>query len=114
RGGGTSRAGHRARAVLVIVEVALAVVLLVGAALFIGSFINVMRLDPGFRSDHVLTAQIVARPGSATTDLRPAFDEVIARAKRLPGITDAAWASGIPLRVNLLIDALGTPGQPID
>lgn len=114
RGGGTSRAGHRARAVLVIVEVALAVVLLVGAALFIGSFINVMRLDSGFRSDHVLTAQIVARPGSATTDLRPAFDEVIARAKRLPGITDAAWASGIPLRVNLLIDALGTPGQPID
>src|SRR4030095_11519859 len=42
------------------------------------------------------------------------FDEVIARAKRLPGITEAAWASGIPLRVNLLIDALGTPGQPID
>ena len=48
----------RARAALVVAEVALAVVLLVGASLFIGSFVNVMRVDPGFRSDHVLTAQL--------------------------------------------------------
>jgi predicted permease len=42
RGGGTSRGRRRARAVLVVAEVALAVVLLVGAVLFIGSFINVL------------------------------------------------------------------------
>ena len=42
----------RAR-LLVVAEVALAVVLLVGAALFIGSFINVMRIDPGFRTEGV-------------------------------------------------------------
>jgi len=95
----------------------LAVVLLVGAALFTGSFVNVMRVDPGFRSDHVLTAQVFPRtsPGSAPPDLRPAFADIVDRARRLPGVTDAAAASpGIPFRVNLLIDALRAPGQPID
>src|SRR5262245_32122789 len=62
RSGGTSRGRRRARAALVVAEVALAVVLLVGAALFIGSFVNLMRMDFGFRSDNVLTAQIVPRP----------------------------------------------------
>ncbi len=115
--GGTSRGRRRARAALVVVEVALAVVLLVGAALFTGSFVNVMRVDPGFRSDHVLTAQVFPRtsPGSAPPDLRPAFADIVDRARRLPGVTDAAAASpGIPFRVNLLIDALRAPGQPID
>ena len=70
RGGGTSRGRRHARAVLVVAEVALAVVLLVGAALFIGSFVNVMRIDPGFRTDGVLAAQILQRPspGAAPAD----------------------------------------------
>jgi putative ABC transport system permease protein len=117
RGGGTGRGRRRARAALVVVEVALAVVLLVGASLFIGSFINVMRVDPGFRSDHVLTAQVFPRtsPGSAPPDLRPAFAEIVDRARQLPGVIAAAAASpGIPLRVNLWIDALRAPGQTID
>ena len=95
----------------------MAVVLLVGAALFIGSFVNVMRLDPGFSSDRLLTAQIFPRtnPGSAPPDLRPAFEEIVARAKQLPGVLEAAAsAPGIPLRINLWIDALRAPGQPID
>jgi len=117
RGGGTGRGRRRARAVLVGVEVALAVVLLVGAALFIGSFVNVMRLDPGFRSDHVLTAQVFPRtsPGSAPADLRLAFADIVDRARRLPGVLDAAAAApGIPLRINLWIDALREPGQALD
>jgi putative ABC transport system permease protein len=116
RGAGTARGPRRARHVLVVAEVALAVMLLVGATLFIGSFINVMRVDPGFRSDHVLTAQIFPRssPGSAPPDLRPAFADIIDRARQLPGIVDAAVASpGIPLRVNLHIDALRVPGREI-
>jgi len=116
RGGGTSRGRRRARAALVVAEVALAVVLLVGASLFIGSFVNVMRVDSGFRSDHVLTAYVLPRtsPGSPPPDLRPAYADIVDRARRLPGVIDAAAASGIPLRVNLRIDALRAPGQPID
>ncbi len=116
RGGGTSRGRRRVRAALVVAEVALAVVLLVGASLFIGSFVNVMRVDSGFRSDRVLTAYVLPRtsPGSAPPDLRPAYADIVDRARRLPGVIDAAAASGIPLRVNMRIDALRAPGQPID
>jgi putative ABC transport system permease protein len=116
RGGGTGRGRRRARHALVVAEVALAVILLVGAALFIGSFVNVMRVDPGFRSDHVLTAQIFPRPspGSAPPDLRKAFAEIVDRARQLPGVVDAAAGSpGIPLRVNMRIDALRVPGRLI-
>ena len=115
--GGTSRGRSRARRALVVAEAALAVVLLVGAALFIGSFINVMRVDPGFRSDHVLSAQVIARPGpgSAPTDLSPFFADIVDRARRLPGVIDAAAASpGVPFRIQLWIDALRAPGQPLD
>jgi predicted permease len=115
--GGTSRGRGRGRRALVVAEAALAVVLLVGAALFIGSFINVMRVDPGFRRNRVLTAQVIARPspGSAPTDLSPAFADIVDRARRLPGVIEAAAASpGVPFRIQLWIDALRAPGQPLD
>jgi predicted permease len=117
RGGGASRGRRRARAALLVAEVALAVVLLVGAALFIGSFINVMRLDPGFRIEGILAAQLIQRPGAgqAPADMRPALADIVGRARRLPGVIDAAAASpGMPFRVNLQIDALQAPGQPLD
>ncbi len=117
RGGGTSRGRRRARAVLVVAEVALAVVLLVGAALFVGSFINVLRIDPGFRTDDVLAAQLVQLPSPGTTqsDMRPALADIVARARKLPGVIDAAAAApGVPFRINLQISALQAPGQPLD
>jgi predicted permease len=117
RGGGPGRGRRHARAVLVVAEVALAVVLLVGASLFIGSFINVMRIDPGFRTEGVLAAQIVPRPspGAAQADMRLALADIADRARQLPGVIDAAAAApGIPFRINLQIDGLQVPGQPLD
>src|SRR4029434_10273746 len=83
----------------------------------IGSFVNVMRIDSGFRRDHVLTAQVFPRtsPGSPPADLRLPFAEIVNRARQLPGVIDAAAAApGIPLRFNAWIDALRWPGQPLD
>ncbi len=117
RGGGTGRGRRHARAALVVAEVALAVVLLVGAALFIGSFINVMRIDPGFRTEGVLAAQILPRPspGAAPADMRQTLADIVDRARQLPGVIDAAAAApGIPFRIQLQIDALQAPGQPLD
>ena len=70
RGAGTVRQGMRSA--LVVAEVALAVVLLVGAALFIGSFVSLIRIDPGFNPDNVLTAQVspADRAQSPTAELR--------------------------------------------
>jgi len=117
RGGGTSRGRRRVRAVLVVAEVALAVVLLVGAALFIGSFVNVLRIDPGFRAEGVLAAQVIqpASPGSPQVDVRPALADIVDRARQLPGVVEAAAAApGIPFRINLRIGGLQAPGQPLD
>jgi putative ABC transport system permease protein len=117
RSGGTSRGRRRARAVLVVAEVALAIVLLVGAALFIGSFINVMRIDPGLRTEGVLAAQLIQppNPGAPPPDIRPALADIVDRARRLPGVIDAAAAApGIPFRINLWIDALQMPGESLD
>ena len=117
RAGGTGRGRRHARSVLIVAEVALAVVLLVGAALFIGSFINIMRIDPGFRTEGVLAAQLVQRPspGTAPTDIRPALVDIVDRALQLPGVIDAAAAApGIPFRIQLRIGALQMPGQPLD
>jgi predicted permease len=116
RGGGAGRGRRRLRSALVVVEVALAVVLLVGAALFIGSFISVMRLDFGFQGDRVLTAQIFPRvqPGQdpRSMDLGPAFDDIVSRLRHVPGVVEAsAVYPGIPLRVNMHIDGLTVPGK---
>jgi putative ABC transport system permease protein len=119
RGGGAGRARRRFRSALVVVEVSLAVVLLVGATLFIGSFVRVMRLDVGFEGDRVLTAQIFPQihPGQdpRSMDLGPAFEDIIARLRHVPGIVEAsAAAPGIPLRVNMRIDGLTVPGKVLD
>ena len=88
------------RNALVVAEIALAVVLLVGAALFIGSFVSLMRIDPGFSADRVLTAQISPRVESTTKppDNSAALAEIVDRLRRIPGVVHAAMLYGeLPL-----------------
>src|SRR5256886_6149936 len=75
RAAGAGRPPQRMRSMLVVAEVALAVVLLVGASLFIGSFIALMRIDPGFDPERVLTAQVAPRwyPGQPMPDVVAPF-----------------------------------------
>jgi predicted permease len=108
------RVRQRLRSVLVVAEVALAVVLLVGAALFIGSFIRLLAVDPGFNPEGVLTMQLYAsaQPGQRRPDWTPAFAQIIERLGHTPGVISAAAASpGIPFTRNMTIDALRVPGS---
>jgi predicted permease len=97
---GNSPVRHRLRNALVVAEVSLAVVLLVGAALFIGSFVAMMRIDPGFDTANVLTAQIAPRVESvsAPADRTPSLAELVDRVGSLPGVEHAALLLGqLPL-----------------
>jgi putative ABC transport system permease protein len=102
--GGRSSAGathQRLRAALVVAEVALAVVLLVGAALFIASFVSVMRIDLGFSPEHVLTAQISPPFELRSSVVRPtnrarAFAEIVDRISRIRGVVNASMGR-VPL-----------------
>jgi putative ABC transport system permease protein len=119
RGASTGGARQRMRSALVVVEVALAVVLLVGAALFIGSFITLMRIDPGFRSDNVLTLQVAPRfpPGRIpeTVDSAPAFAQIVERIRQAPGVLHAAMISGgMPLSGSMSTTGMTVPGRKVD
>ncbi len=112
-GSGTSR-GNRTRGVLVIVETALAVVLVVCAGLLIRSFARVAQVDPGFRSEGVLTLQVpislLKYPDSAK---RWAFlSQVLERLRALPGVTVAGTVSKLPLSGEEEIDWLIVEGRP--
>jgi putative ABC transport system permease protein len=84
--------GDRLRGLLVIAEVAVSLVLLVGAGLLINSFLRLRHVDPGFRADHLLTMKVVLPdPKYATYTRRIAFlTQLLSRVEALPGVRSAA------------------------
>jgi putative ABC transport system permease protein len=115
RGASSGRGRQRMRAALVVAEVALAVVLLVGAALFIGSFMTLMRINPGIVTSNVLTAQVSPRwtPGTRPPDSSAAFIEIVDQVSKAPGVTHAAMISGgMPLGGSMSSTTMTVPGRP--
>jgi putative ABC transport system permease protein len=96
---GLSSGGQRLRNVLVVSEVALAIVLLTGAALMIRSFENLLHLDPGFRADHVLVMRTPLRMQKYDTQARRSefFDQVLEKVEHLPAVLAAGYTTWIPL-----------------
>jgi putative ABC transport system permease protein len=112
--GTAGRGRQRLRSVLVVSEVALALVLLVGAALFIGSFVSLIRIDPGFDADHVLTAQISPRIESRETpkDAAPAMADIVERISHIPGVVHAsASVNSLPLSGYTSMKTISIPGK---
>jgi putative ABC transport system permease protein len=98
RGSVGSRRAHRTRNVLVVVEVALAGMLLVLASLLIQTFVRLMNVNVGFQADGVLTME-VALPRTAYPGARPAefFQRLISRLSAVPGVETVGATSSIPL-----------------
>jgi putative ABC transport system permease protein len=99
RGGSDSPRRHRMRALLVVSEVALSLVLLVGAGLMIRSFSRLLAVDPGFKADHVITA-FVSLPRSKYPKWQEQsafFDRLLARLRNVPGVSAAGLVTDIPL-----------------
>ena len=109
RGSGQSGKRARLRNGLVIVEVAMALILLVGASLFVRSFLNLQSASPGFDTKPLLTARFFMSGGSyATDDLKAQrVEDVARRIEALPGVTSVFASNFVPL------DAGGGSGKAI-
>ena len=98
RGSTSGRSQRRVRAALVVAEVGLAVVLTISAGLLLRSFVSLLAVDPGFRSDHLLTLQITVPPKYAAPDQRRAFyADLLDRLQSLPGVTGVGGTTRLPL-----------------
>jgi predicted permease len=97
RGSAGKRAGAM-RTALAMAETALAVILLIAAGLLLKGFTRLVRVDPGFSPDHVLTAQIslpAARYGSPASQ-REFWKRLIERLQTTPGISATGVTSSVP------------------
>jgi putative ABC transport system permease protein len=103
----------RLRSALVVAEVALALMLLVGAGLLIRTFANLRRVAPGFDSNNVLTLQVAPNGPKYDTTAEQAdyFRRSLEKIKGLPGVQSAAATSNLPLDawLNLTVEIAGRP-----
>jgi putative ABC transport system permease protein len=90
---------RRVRAALVVAEIALALVLLVGAGLMMQSLRRLLQADPGFRTENLLTCSISLPPAKYTDQARVAtfHQHLLNRLQSAPGVEGAATVSVLPL-----------------
>jgi putative ABC transport system permease protein len=95
----TSRHRRRAASLLVTAEVALAVMLLIGAGLLLKSYARLRHVDPGFHPEHVLTMRIQYPPTRPMMKTRLAsfFTELCDRIAAMPGVASAGAVSRLPV-----------------
>ena len=112
-------AQQRARQALVVGEIALSLMLLIGATLLIQSFARIQRVDVEFESAAVLTVdRIELPPGRAAAAVSSAafFESLVRALRTVPGVESAAVTLGLPLnpRARFFVDesTFSIPGQP--
>jgi predicted permease len=96
-GRGLSGVRHRAQSIFVVTEIALALVLLVGAGLMVRSLARLWSVDPGFNTRNVLTFGLSLRPSLANAspeEIRAAFREVDRNLESTPGVDAASLSWG--------------------
>ena len=109
----TSGRSHGLRSSLVVFEIALSLVLLVGAGLALRTFLALIKTDPGFNPDNLLTMNLML-PAAKYTDApkRAAFySDLIQRMKSTPGVESAAAVSHLPLGGSNASDAYLVEGE---
>src|SRR3954452_13317426 len=96
--GSSGRGTGLTRATLVIVETALALVLLVGAGLLLKSFARLQEVNPGFSADNVLTAQLALPPTRYPNDAsrRAFWPRLLDQVRTLSGVTAVGLTSNVP------------------
>ncbi len=106
------RTSQHGRRVLIVSEVAFALVLTVGAGLMIQSFARARAVNPGFDPDNLVTFR-VNLPAAAYTDperIKLSHQQIVQRLREIPGVMSASAASGLPMQGDWLI--VFTPEGP--
>jgi putative ABC transport system permease protein len=110
--GGTMR--RRARAGLVIAEVALAVAITTGSVLLLRSFVSVTNVDPGFESDHLLTWQMnIPQRLTNAADRLAFYRDFFARIEALPGVVSVGGTTRVPLGSTSVTTTVQIDGRPV-
>jgi putative ABC transport system permease protein len=112
-GAGSSR--QRTRSLLVAAEIALSLMLLVGAGLMIKSFLHLQEVDPGFSPERVLTADINLPPAKYPDGQKVTVfhDQVLERLAAVPGVEAAGLISSLPLSGTNADTTVFIEGQPV-
>jgi predicted permease len=99
RGGGPSRGRRKLQSLLIVSQTALAVILLIGAGLLTRSFTMLLKTDPGFQPQRVVTATIALplRAYSKASSIRNFWKELLASSENLPGVGAAGFSTDLPL-----------------
>jgi predicted permease len=120
--GSSSRRGRALRRGLVVVQVAVAFVLIIGSGLLLSSFRRVVAIDPGFDMTRILTASVslpaaryVVRRGDDEPDVSRLIqfpDRVLERLRATPGVVNAGFSSAIPLTGGTSTNGIMAEGRP--
>jgi putative ABC transport system permease protein len=112
-GGARDRASRGFRGLLVAGEIALALVLLIGAGLMLRSLANQQNVALGFDAENLLTMQIELPASIDAPQIAHFYDQLLSRLKTLPGVEDATVTGSLPLtRINSQSTAATIVGQP--
>jgi putative ABC transport system permease protein len=114
--GGISRGHSRLRELLVISEVALALIVLIGAGLLTRSFVRLLSVDPGFRAENVLTFDVRLPQYKYAEGFQQTrfFDDLLDRARGLTGVRSIALTSALPLSGDQSRNSFSVEGRKVD
>jgi putative ABC transport system permease protein len=115
RSAADGRSGNRLRNLLVVFEVALAMVLLCGAGLLLKSFLRMRGIDPGFRSDRILTLNVnlTLSQYPKPLDHTRFFQQAIERIRVLPGVQAVGAGTSLPLGgYSMTVSGMTIEGKP--
>ena len=113
--GGSGHESHRLRALLVVSQVALSLLLLIGAGLLIRSFANLRATNPGFDPSHAVTIQLNLPRAKYpdTQQHRRFFEEILPKLAALPGIEAVGAANPLPFSGNDRGSTFSVAGEPL-
>jgi putative ABC transport system permease protein len=108
--GATGTTQNRLRSLLVIGEVALSLILLIGAGLLTRSFVHLLEVNPGFRSDHLITMTMnfTSARYADKTHSSQLLDQLLPRVAALPGVRGVAVSNDLPVEGDDTTTGIGT------